>query len=583
MRNASTNPKVSIIIPVYNGEKYVKQAIDSALAQDYDNLEILIIDDGSTDKTSKICSSYSDIRLRYIRKENGGVSSALNLGIKEMSGDYFSWLSHDDLYCPSKVSDEINFLREKGLLGKKAIAFSDYRLIDKSGNVTNVVKLNCDYIEKKQEYVILEGKINGLSLLIPKSAFDEIGVFRTDLIAVQDYELWWRFLKEYKFVHLAKDTVSTRCHNKQVTTTSPKVLTEGNSFYLDAIKSISKKRATELEGSPYLFYAEMKKHFERTIHTEVANYCARQMKKILAESKKEASGTLVSVIIPFYNRPAETKRAVKSVLSQTHSKFELILVDDHSDSDISSVEELASSDKRITLIHLDENQGPSHARNIGITKAKGCFVAFLDSDDVYAENKLEQSLLYAVAAKANFVYTAYYRNASNGKKSLVPIDTLYGHCEREMVYSCRIATPTVLLNTEWVRKNNLFFDESLRIGEDTILWLRCMKLNTFLLGIKKPLTTVNTNKKSSAYDTQSQIIGLKNITTFLLTDEFYRDFNYEIAMLMLPLSSLIIEDYEQPDRFVPNGKLKKMLYFAKKEGLRSLGRRIAIKLSSPKK
>ncbi len=90
-------PKVSIIIPVYNGEKYVSLAIESALRQTYSNLEIIVVNDGSTDKTDKICRSYGN-KIRYIKKENGGVSTALNVGIDNMTGEYFSWLSHDDLY-----------------------------------------------------------------------------------------------------------------------------------------------------------------------------------------------------------------------------------------------------------------------------------------------------------------------------------------------------------------------------------------------------------------------------------------------------------------------------------------------------
>ena len=92
------DPKVSIIIPVYNGANYVSEAIDSALAQTYKNIEIIVVNDGSSDDgaTEKIAKSYGD-RIRYFAKENGGVSSALNFGIRQMTGEWFSWLSHDDL------------------------------------------------------------------------------------------------------------------------------------------------------------------------------------------------------------------------------------------------------------------------------------------------------------------------------------------------------------------------------------------------------------------------------------------------------------------------------------------------------
>ncbi|QQS65316.1 glycosyltransferase family 2 protein [Candidatus Saccharibacteria bacterium] len=107
----SNLPKVSIIIPVYNGSNFLKEAIDSALAQTYKNLEIIVVNDGSADqgKTEKIAMSYGS-KIRYYKKVNGGVSTALNLGIKKMTGDYFSWLSHDDIYYPKKIENQVRFV-----------------------------------------------------------------------------------------------------------------------------------------------------------------------------------------------------------------------------------------------------------------------------------------------------------------------------------------------------------------------------------------------------------------------------------------------------------------------------------------
>ena len=93
------NPKFSIIIPVYNGSNYLEEAINSALAQTYQNIEIVVVNDGSNDggKTETIARSFGD-KIRYFSKENGGVSSALNFGIKQMTGEWFAWLSHDDSF-----------------------------------------------------------------------------------------------------------------------------------------------------------------------------------------------------------------------------------------------------------------------------------------------------------------------------------------------------------------------------------------------------------------------------------------------------------------------------------------------------
>ena len=104
-------PKVSIVIPVYNGSNYLANAIDCALSQTYQNTEIIVVNDGSTDggATEQVAMSYGD-RIRYFSKPNGGVSSALNYGIANMTGEYFSWLSHDDAYSPDKVKCSVDLL-----------------------------------------------------------------------------------------------------------------------------------------------------------------------------------------------------------------------------------------------------------------------------------------------------------------------------------------------------------------------------------------------------------------------------------------------------------------------------------------
>ena len=127
------NPKVSIIIPVYNGKNYMKEAIDSALAQTYQNIEIIVVNDGSTDNgaTRKIAESYGN-KIKYFEKENGGVSTALNLAIEKMSGDYFSWLSHDDRYYKNKIESQIEYLKK---YDENTIIYTDYDLMDENSNV----------------------------------------------------------------------------------------------------------------------------------------------------------------------------------------------------------------------------------------------------------------------------------------------------------------------------------------------------------------------------------------------------------------------------------------------------------------
>ena len=218
----TNNPLVSIIIPVYNGSNFLENAIRCALDQDYSNLEIIVVNDGSNDngKTEKIARSFGD-KIRYYYKENGGVSSALNYGISVMRGDYFSWLSHDDSYSSSKISDAIDILNSQKKIGTRCVAFTDGYFISSSGKCIRKFK---QFFKHSGYYSGLEvikamtskGTLNGCCMTIPRSAFEEIGYFDESLRYSQDALMWYRlFLSGYGLVVDHKENVMYRLHDKQ--------------------------------------------------------------------------------------------------------------------------------------------------------------------------------------------------------------------------------------------------------------------------------------------------------------------------------------------------------------------------------
>ena len=220
------NPKVSIIIPVYNGSNFLADAIDSALAQTYENIEILVVNDGSTDDgaTERIAKSYGD-RVRYFWKENGGVSSALNCGIRNMSGEWFSWLSHDDLYTPDKIQCSVNLLRNFDGDLKEVIAYTSGYLVRENRSVIKSFKL---FFKEGRLYSGVEaanimaqcGTLCGCCLLIPKTAFDVVGCFDETLRYSQDSLMWYSlFMGGYSILPSGEKAVLSRVHKQQVTHT----------------------------------------------------------------------------------------------------------------------------------------------------------------------------------------------------------------------------------------------------------------------------------------------------------------------------------------------------------------------------
>ena len=577
-KSVETYPKVSIVIPVYNGERYVRFAIDSALAQTYKNLEIIVVNDGSTDKTDEIVKSYGN-KIRYIKKENGGVSSALNLAIRKMKGDYFSWLSHDDTYEPNKIEEEIDYLIKNNLIGKKVIVFSDYYLINTKGKIIANCRKDHDEIVNKPEFILMKGHVNGLSLLIPKSAFDEYGEFDTKLICVQDYVKWYEMSKTYRFVHIPKCLVSTRFHPKQVTNTNPKVLSEGNAFYRRLIDETSRKRKEELEGSEYCLYRVLEAFYKNSVYDEMTRYCKEQADKILKGAEDCIDDKKVSVVIPFCNRCEETLRAIDSILKQSFKHFEIVLINDGSSEDISEIRELATEHNNIRLFENKSNMGVSASRNLGIKKAKGEYIAFLDSDDVFEPDKLKKQIQYMVASKAVMSHTSYTRNI-DGDKVIIHSGKDEGHCERKMMYNCPIATPTVMLRTNYLIENNLFFDENIAIGEDTCFWLELLKRNNYLIGIDEPLTTVNVGRNAAAYSDEKQVIGLKAIIRYLLNDEYYSKYDYELSLLMKAYAMYLDRIKEEEDPLIKGGAVHKLFFFMKTEGIRLTSKRILKKTVS---
>jgi glycosyltransferase involved in cell wall biosynthesis len=282
------DPLVSIIIPVYNGSNYMKEAIDSALNQTYQNIEVIVVNDGSTDggKTDKIARSYGD-KIRYFKKENGGVSSAINYGLSKMQGEFFSWLSHDDMYYQNKVAAEIEYLKTHHLLNQKVILYSNYTLVDKFGHKISDLIINHDLVEKKPIYALMRSLLNGNSILIPKSAWDKYGPLDTKLYCTQDYAKWFEMNQTYRFVHVPKTLIKSRYHSGQATNTDSRVRTEGNKFWIKMIKTLNEKDQIKLNGSSYIYYHRLITFLANTPYDEALSYCQTQIKKYPKEPVPE--------------------------------------------------------------------------------------------------------------------------------------------------------------------------------------------------------------------------------------------------------------------------------------------------------
>jgi len=521
------NPKVSIVIPVYNGSKYLAEAIDSALAQTYNNIEILVINDGSNDDgaTERIAKSYGD-KIRYFTKKNGGVATALNLGIKNMSGEYFSWLSHDDLYYPDKIEKQVKFLST--LDNKEVFLYSNYSVL-RDGKIVPVIH-NHEMLVRKGKYSLLRGCVNGITVFIPKKILENTGEFNPELRVTQDYDYWSRMQDKYQFIHMTDVLSITRLHSEQDSVVSPRVVSEGNILWISMIKSLSDKEKVKYENTIYNFFYEMAKFLETTPYNGALEYCRKKITKLnQADSDLLKSQPKVSVIIPFYNHIDKTVVAIKSVLKQTYKNIEIILVDDCSSDNISKLEDLTKNKQNIRLVKTPKNSGPALSRNIGMDAATGEYVAFLDSDDEFYDNKIEKQLVAMLRYNPTASYTTYLRHKGN-EDVLVRNPLLTGILVPNIISNCNIGTPTVMINRDFLENNRLRFNQNIRIGEDTCFWLEIAKLTEILL-IDEPLTRVNVDDETHAINKSKTSKGIKNIINYLINDNYYSGYDNEIAVL----------------------------------------------------
>ncbi|NEQ20857.1 MAG: glycosyltransferase family 2 protein [Microcoleus sp. SIO2G3] len=164
--------KVSVIVPVYNAEKYVSDTIQSLLAQTYENFEVIIVDDGSPDRSIEICQQFSDPRIKIIRQANRGLPGARNTGIRHAQGDYIAFLDADDLWLPTKLEKHVNHLNNSPNVG---ISFSYSAFIDEMGNPTGLNQIPRQLKNITPAYVLCRNPIgNGSAAVIRREVFEDI-------------------------------------------------------------------------------------------------------------------------------------------------------------------------------------------------------------------------------------------------------------------------------------------------------------------------------------------------------------------------------------------------------------------------
>lgn len=218
--NLDNTPLVSVIIPVYNGANYLAQSIECTLNQTYKNLELIVVNDGSTEaETEQIALNYrgKDPRIKYFYKENGGVATAVNFGVSKSEGEYICWLSHDDLMPADKIERQIASISNLNQPAK-TITYGKSIIIDEKGKIrpikTAIFKVSKRGFKTPSEYFKIKHLIYS-TLLIPRSFLVENPMV-PDLRYSQDFYSFFQMLVAgYRLVYVKTATTYYRVHHSQ--------------------------------------------------------------------------------------------------------------------------------------------------------------------------------------------------------------------------------------------------------------------------------------------------------------------------------------------------------------------------------
>lgn len=212
------NPLVSVVIPCYNHEKYVKIAIESVLNQDYDNIELIVVNDGSIDNShSAIEALQKEHNFKYIVQENKGVSVTSNKGLFLSNGEYFCLLASDDYYYTNKISKEVEFLQNHK---EFAMVYSDFCFVDEDGvESSNKPCKNCVSGDIFQA-LLKNCFIAAHTVMLKTSIIKDLGGF-DEKLKHEDYPMWLKIAQKYKIGYVQEVLCAYRKHGANATKNIP--------------------------------------------------------------------------------------------------------------------------------------------------------------------------------------------------------------------------------------------------------------------------------------------------------------------------------------------------------------------------
>ena len=473
---AKRSPRVSVVIPTYNRATFIGQAVASALGQSYRDLEVIVVDDGSTDATDEVLHSFHDPRLICIRQENAGRSRARNVAINAARGEYITFLDSDDYYLPFKVELQVSLLDANREVG---MAYTSAACIDDDGHLLNYTyrALLSGWIYPSIAFFVPH-TVTLPTVMVRRDILTAVGLFDEAMERFEDIDMWRRIAKRAPILGIDDVTCHLRTHaNNRLEAMDPAAIAAAMDYY------VAKVFTEDADLEPSVLKAGARRLLEHygSAMLEMPAFAATGEE--LLQKGRAHFNPMVSVVVPVYNGANYLGAAIESVLRQTYSNIEIVVVNDGSNDDGATERVALSYGKRVRYF-FKSNGGVASALNRAISEARGEYISWLSHDDLYTADKIERQISFLTEQPepgrciVYGDYTVFSDNSGPGTPIAMPTvepeDFRYFITVQNILHGCTLLIPKLAF------ERHGWFNEHLITTQDYDLWFRFAATERFV-------------------------------------------------------------------------------------------------------
>lgn len=466
-------PKVSVIIPVYNVEEYLRQCLDSVINQTLKEIEIICVDDGSTDSSLEILKEYAekDKRITVITQKNSGVGYSRNLGIKISKGTFISFIDPDDYYPDTHTLLE---MYKAAIKYNVKICGGSLIIFDNQKNVTIHKKNEFDYFTKNKlcSYKDFQYDYGFQRYIYQRNFIQQNNIYFPNYRRFQDPPFMIKaFAEAEQFYALKSYVYSYRFNYKKINWTEEKVfhllnglrdnLSMSQKYDLDKLYSLTMNRLNkEYKKIIMEQYSERIQNIKNEIMNICLNYAHNKYKNTKLTPK-------VSIVLPIYNAEPFLRECLDSIINQTLKDIEIICVNDGStDKSLDIIKEYANKDIRIRYIDKP-NAGYGQTMNCGIDLATGEYIGIVEPDDFIELNMYETLYNKAKCTNVDFIKGDIYFWWSHTNKrkysNIISDKNLYNKIQYDL--SNKGLTVSAIANCAGIYKHKFLQNSNIRFNE----------------------------------------------------------------------------------------------------------------------